>query len=439
MLIFMCFSTVVSLDETSYFANYEATLKAKIEAIMVVSSGSKAFYRSTSQLEQLMARYSPIQNSNKAELDSLPPCWVDIQYPTVETMVLISRAFGIHTLTMEDCLSETEDQHQKNELFDTYRFISFSEFHYIPFTNVLGSVDVHIIVPEQTNLLISLHNGPALFIPTTLRSLAAPRNSIGLTMIDKRKTSIVSPGAKCNIPSSYWMLYVIVDNIVDRFFNLVETCTNEVEQLDSLVLELPPREQTDLLLRIGESRKNISSLRLQLLRKQDIVHTLLIESKEASQQQQAVMVHENHPGGMAPSPSPSHPEPAPSPSAPLIAGKRVATIRIFLRDVLDHVNGMLYDLEQDKETLLNLTNAYQARVNIEMNIAATEQNKVMKKFSAMATIILPLTFVPSLWGMNVPVPGEAVKSLWPFWTITGSLVVLGIIASIIFWRIKWLD
>lgn len=30
----------------------------------------------------------------------------------------------------------------------------------------------------------------------------------------------------------------------------------------------------------------------------------------------------------------------------------------------------------------------------------------MKRFSAVATIVLPLTLISSLWGMNVEVPGQ---------------------------------
>lgn len=485
--------TDVSLDDTSYFANYDQILKQKRESIVYAVSGSRAVYRSVDSLERILSLYSPSNvPTNEDEIvakANRSPCWIDIQYPSVETMVLISRAFGIHTLTMEDCLSETEDQHQKNELFDTYRFLSFTEFHYIPYTNVLGCVDVHIIVPEASNILISLHNGPALFMATTLRALASPRNSIGFTTADffysghphngakdmyngdgdalsghsKNPSLAVAPGV-CRIPSAYWMMYSIMDSIVDRFVQLVATCTNEVEQLDSLVLELPAREQTDLLLRIGEVRKQISLLRLQLMRKQDIIHTIVAEAKDASVIQEnirplaptsssatltpsvsAATVQYPHSTSPAPVPTPSA---SPSPYASLhsslvtppvtLHANRISTIRIFLRDILDHVNSMLYDLEQDKETLLNLTNAYQARVSIEMNLAAAEQNRVMKKFSAMATIILPLTFVPSLWGMNVPVPGQEASSTWVFWTIVGSLVGVGILASIVFWRIKWL-
>lgn len=526
----------VSFDGDSYFANFDAILARKEESIVFVSSGSRAVYKNVTELEKILRKYSAVKQGEEEETEALPACWLDIQYPTVETMVLISRAFGIHTLTMEDCLSETEDQHQKNELFDNYRFLSFSEYHNIPYTNVVGNVDIHIILPEAaSNILISLHNGPAMFIGSALRALSSPRNdftsgphdhprshkdsnsSKRLSMSSPRaslskksaKFAAAAPPPPCIIPSSHWVMYVILDSIVDLFVQLVDKTTYEVEQLDSLVLDLPPREQADLLLRMGEARKQMSMLRLQLLRKQDILHTISLEAKDAAllvQHQDLLAPHPSHsshfhtsskhdgtahhyehaPVVSASSSSPIIHDDVPSTSSsttsipvlgtePLMLRKDpaepsifvvrsqpvtpflspaslspsafninaphnrgIASIRIFLRDILDHINTMLIDLEQAKETLINLTNAYQARVSIEMSISASEQNQVMKKFSAMATIILPLTFVPSLWGMNVPVPGEKSKGTWAFWTIVGSLVAVGIIASIVFWRIKWL-
>lgn len=459
------------MDEASYFADYENILQSRAEVIIAVASGSRAVYKSVDQLQHILNSYGTVKHKDHSKLAELPPCWIDIQFPTVETMVLISRAFGIHTLTMEDCLSDTEDQHQKNELFDTYRFMSFSEAHYIPFTNMLGAVDVHVILPEHTNILISMHNGPVLFVPASLKTLTAQRNELGLPQThERRRNGIASPASPvpgaplgiCNIPSSYWMMYIILDNIVDRVVQLVGSCTDEVEQLDSLVIDLPPSEQTDLLKRIGESRKHVNYLKLNLMRKQDIIHTILQESKEQLKESSLL-------GFVAPSPSidprladanlsgstssaaheaPHHaahpsrsgtPVSMMSPASPLLtAAHRVATIRVFLRDILDHINTMLYDLEQDKETLMNLISAYQAKVSIDMAMSAQDQNSIMKKFSAMATIVLPISLVPALWGMNVPVPGQTSTGHWAFWTIVSSLVGFGIILFLIFWKIKWL-
>jgi magnesium transporter len=69
-------------------------------------------------------------------------------------------------------------------------------------------------------------------------------------------------------------------------------------------------------------------------------------------------------------------------------------------------------------------------------------NVVMKKFNAMATIVLPMTVVTGMWGMNVPVPGQSGVTEPPnlswFFGITAGLVFFAIVAVILFKKIKWL-
>jgi hypothetical protein len=71
--------------------------------------------------------------------------------------------------------------------------------------------------------------------------------------------------------------------------------------------------------------------------------------------------------------------------------------RLYLRDVLDHVLCLFDDIEMAKEQLTHLTNTYLARVSIQMAEVSNQLNGIMKKFNAMATIILPLTFVTGLY------------------------------------------
>jgi magnesium transporter len=51
-------------------------------------------------------------------------------------------------------------------------------------------------------------------------------------------------------------------------------------------------------------------------------------------------------------------------------------------------------------------------------------NDVLRVLTSISVIVLPLTFLASLWGMNVGVPGE--ESIAAFWIIVGVMVaVLG--------------
>jgi magnesium transporter len=49
-------------------------------------------------------------------------------------------------------------------------------------------------------------------------------------------------------------------------------------------------------------------------------------------------------------------------------------------------------------------------------------NEVLRVLTAISVVVLPLTFIASIWGMNVHVPGESESA--PFWMIIGGMVLL---------------
>jgi magnesium transporter len=67
---------------------------------------------------------------------------------------------------------------------------------------------------------------------------------------------------------------------------------------------------------------------------------------------------------------------------------------------------------------------------------AHRTNEVFRVLTAFSVIILPLTLVASVWGMNVGVPGEG--SLHAFWIIVVAMVVLLAGLVLFFRRRGWL-
>jgi magnesium transporter len=67
---------------------------------------------------------------------------------------------------------------------------------------------------------------------------------------------------------------------------------------------------------------------------------------------------------------------------------------------------------------------------------AHRTNETFRVLTAISVIVLPLTLVASIWGMNVGVPGE--EDMTAFWAIIGLMAVLlgGMIAY--FRRRGWL-
>ena len=63
-------------------------------------------------------------------------------------------------------------------------------------------------------------------------------------------------------------------------------------------------------------------------------------------------------------------------------------------------------------------------------------NDILRFLTAISVIILPLTLIASLWGMNVGVPGEGDSE--DFFVIVGAMVVLLVAMLTYFRRRGWL-
>jgi len=64
----------------------------------------------------------------------------------------------------------------------------------------------------------------------------------------------------------------------------------------------------------------------------------------------------------------------------------------------------------------------------------------MKKFTVISVVLLPMTLVSGVFGMNVKIPGNSVDepNHIMFGTICGALALFGILVLFLLWRIRWL-
>ena len=71
---------------------------------------------------------------------------------------------------------------------------------------------------------------------------------------------------------------------------------------------------------------------------------------------------------------------------------------------------MLHKLDAGIEVIVTLQSTYLAVVSIDVAAVSNEGNKSMKTLSAAATILLPLSLIASLMGMNVMVGHAAANT-----------------------------
>ncbi|KAF9979705.1 tRNA (cytosine-5-)-methyltransferase [Modicella reniformis] len=85
---------------------------------------------------------------------------------------------------------------------------------------------------------------------------------------------------------------------------------------------------------------------------------------------------------------------------------RDVEIMLYLGDILDHVLTMLQSLWSYEKILDRSHSNYLAQISLEINQLSNKTNEVVGTLTFFASLIVPMTFLSGLWGMNVHVPGQ---------------------------------
>lgn len=147
-----------------------------------------------------------------------------------------------------------------------------------------------------------------------------------------------------------YLAYTLVDALVDSYFPLVEQLGARIDALEATVIADPAGAP---LLEIHTLRRNLLTLHRHLWQTRDAL--------SSSVREESAMF---------------------GPS-----------VRVYLRDVVDHVMQALDMTEGLREFVVSLFELYQTGVSNRLN-------EVMKTLTVMASIFIPLTFVVGIYGMN---------------------------------------
>eukprot|EP00727_Mastigamoeba_balamuthi_P006393 m51a1_g2374 hypothetical protein (344) ;mRNA; f:670072-671216 len=305
------------------------------------------------------------------------PVWVDIQSSDPATVVQLGQAALMHPLSIEDCLNP--DGREKAEAYDRYLFVVLAEARWKEGTNWLLNVNVCIAI--FADVVFSFHHSPVHCVPFVI-------------------SQILSQVGGPRPPSPSWVMYALVDHILDMHFVLVNQVVLEVHTLEQIVLILGESEQDDVLLRLAHARRRMAGMVGMLLPKRAILHALTKKGDGTA-----------------------------------LVGPNV---RLYLRDVQDHAVRMLEKLKISNAHLESVNQTYLAKVSIAVGEASNEVNSVMRVFAAVATLFLPLSFMTGLWGMNVTVPGHDDPTMRSFELLCGAMFAVATMTLLFFVWKRWL-
>ncbi|MBL0061613.1 MAG: magnesium/cobalt transporter CorA [bacterium] len=185
-----------------------------------------------------------------------------------------------------------------------------------------------------------------------------------------------------------FLLYRILDMLVDQYFVVLEEVNDRLESLQLRVLETP--SDRDILPEIFDTRQELLMLRKSILPLRDVLSAL--ERRESQLIQPAT--------------------------------------RAYFRDVYDHTLHVAesIDMLRDLET---------ASLEVYLSRLSLRQNDVMRVLTVFSTIFLPLTFMVGIWGMNFHNMPEL---LWDsgYFLALGLMAIVTIVMLLYFKRQKWL-
>jgi magnesium transporter len=104
-------------------------------------------------------------------------------------------------------------------------------------------------------------------------------------------------------------------------------------------------------------------------------------------------------------------------------------LEIYFDDIVDAHERIWDMLENDKEVV-------EALEDTNESVISHRVNDILRVLTSISVIVLPLTLLASIWGMNVGVPGEG--GMTAFWIIAAAMVALLIGMVTYFRRRGWL-
>lgn len=290
--------------------------------------------------------------------------WVDLCDPTQADMALIAEELGLHTLAVEDAV--VARQRPKLDRYQTHEFLNVYAVSLDPVSGELSLAEVSAFI--------------------TARALVTVRKDTSFEMDAVVAQWDGSPDLA--VHGVGFLLYGLIDHVVDGHFEAVEIFDEQIEHLEDLLFEDRPRDR-EVQRRSFALRKSLVTFRRVVLPMREVVNTLM--------RRDSALI----PPDLVP----------------------------YFQDVYDHV----LRVTEWTDSLRDLVTTI---VETNLTLQGNRLNVITKKVTSWAAIIAVPTAITGFYGQNLPYPGFAEVS----GLIASSLLIVVIsgILYLTFKRNDWL-
>jgi magnesium transporter len=185
---------------------------------------------------------------------------------------------------------------------------------------------------------------------------------------DPVRRRIESKGSRLRTNDVSFLLYVLLDSMVDEFYPLLEEYAGRIERIERNVLAAPDRQTLESIHRM---KRDLLMIRRVAWPMRELIRELTRERHECLS----------------------------------------AEASTYLRDVHDHMLVIFELVQSHHDFVTTLTETY-------MSTVSNRMNEIMKTLTIISTIFVPLTFLAGVYGMNMPIPENQFGWTYPlFWLI----------------------
>lgn len=297
-----------------------------------------------------------IENISDHIADKNSFVWVALLDPTADEIAKMKEEFDLHPLAVEDAL--LGHQRPKIEEYGKSLFAVIQVLKYDDDISV-GELDIF----AASDYVLSIRN----------------RSDVGFLGVRQRceqEPELLSQG-------SGFVLYALIDAVVDRYFPIVERLELELENIEETLFD----ERS--------TKSNIERL-FELKRKVMVVKHAVSPLMEAVGKLSS---------GRVP---------------PICANSTE-----YFRDILDH-------LTRINSVIESIRDAIGTAIQVSLSAIALEQNNIQKRLASWAAIFAVATAFAGIWGMNFEQMPELKWDLG--YPIAISIIVLA--CSFLYWRFK---
>jgi magnesium transporter len=299
--------------------------------------------------------------------------WLDVEAPTDDEIRLLAEEFALHPLAIEDLTKA--HQRPKIDVYPEFYFLVCYDIDYVEEGNLLDEHELAVCIGK--NFLITVHKEP-------IEEIAEVATRF------RRNIDEIERGVGV-------LLYSLLDTIVDHYFPVIDRIGERIEEMEARVFEYLG----------GNNRagmQDIFTLKRELIDLRRVV--------------------------------------APERDAMAVLARRELPIvseatGVYFQDLYEHVLRVTDAIDVYRDLLSGVLDSYLSVNSNNLAIAANNLNAVMKTLTSCSIILMSVTLIAGIYGMNFDnIPELHLR--YGYFGALGAMVLVAIVLVGFFRRKEWL-